>query len=233
MNTTTVILIVSCAIIFGLGGYFIATQKKDLQSSEDIVSTVPTAYDDEQETVEEKGSSPINLAQPNINTLATNITVSTAPVTQSNPPVSDESIDQSDSQAPIKVEVQYITQTIFQEEGYGGYEIGLDITAGEKDIFIPMTTTDSTLGATGLSYSIEGDTFRGDQESKVSCSLKTGENCKIKAGNTSTIVVTVWLTPIESGNYGVSFNKLGYGFDTTNYLQYYSVYEETEIIYLW
>ncbi|HEY0010523.1 MAG TPA: hypothetical protein VGB97_01250 [Candidatus Paceibacterota bacterium] len=127
-----------------------------------------------------------------------------------------------------------VRNTIFKAEGYGGFEIEFIATASGADIYIPMTTTDSTRGETGVSYTLKGDDFSGLQLSKVSCSTKAKGYCKIKNGKSSPITATVWLTPKESGNYAVQFTTLGYKVGNTKEdLTTLKLNKKTETLYLW
>lgn len=135
----------------------------------------------------------------------------------------------------------YITQTIFN--GYGGYEIRLRVVAEGDDFYIPMTTTDSTRGMTGFSYSIKGGEFKGGQTSKVLCTsykdnllfsggVNMGSQCFIPRGTSLDITATVWLVNKDPGNYSVLFNKLGYFREGDRKMLYHSLNIETEYLYL-
>lgn len=138
--------------------------------------------------------------------------------------------------SPVTFKVTRLTQKIFEETlttwAYGGFEISVEIFANGGDIFIPMTTNDSTTGITGFTYSIKGDPFRGKQNSQVSCILKTDTYCKIKDGNSGVITTTVWLTPNQSGNYGIGFDKIRAKIGMNGTLQTYDIGKETEHIYI-
>jgi hypothetical protein len=77
-----------------------------------------------------------------------------------------------------------------------------------------MSTNDTVgVGKAGITYKIRGDdTFKGKQNSEVSCTRRSEEYCKVGDGTTGTITTTVWLTPSEGsdGNYALSFEKLTY-----------------------
>lgn len=130
--------------------------------------------------------------------------------------------------------VSYKTQTLFPETvesyAYGGFEIGLAITANDGDILIPKSTTDSASGKIGFSYSVHGSEYSGSQDSKISCSVMQDGYCKIKDGRTSTVEVTVWLTPDKSGNYAVRFDDITY-FEGGEW-KTYSLGEKTATIYI-
>ncbi len=136
----------------------------------------------------------------------------------------------------ITFNVTRITQTIFEETpteyGYGGFEISVEVFANGGDVFIPMTTNDSTNGITGFVYSIKGDEFRGEQDSEISCGRRIDGYCKINDGSSSIITTTVWLTPNQSGNYGVRFDKVRAKIGTNGTLQSYELGKETEHIYI-
>ncbi len=109
----------------------------------------------------------------------------------------------------------HVGQTIYKEPYvYGSYGITIEVEAGKEDIFIPKSTTDSTIIYTGFGYSLIGDSFRGDQSSEIGCGTTTTINdeeyCKINRGKSSTITTTVWLTPEQSGNYGIMFENINY-----------------------
>jgi hypothetical protein len=118
------------------------------------------------------------------------------------------------SSSDVTFKVAAIRQTIFENPNYGGFEISVDVTAGSDDVFVPKTTSDSTKSITGFSYSLFGDSFRGSQNSEVSCGTSTDINkveyCKIKSGQTTTITTTVWLSAEQAGNYGVMFESINY-----------------------
>lgn len=150
--------------------------------------------------------------------------------------VQDSANVQVEASAPqLFFKVTRLTQTIFPETkdyyAYGGYEITVTVTASGGDVYIPMTTSDSTAGLTGFSYGIYGDAFRGKQNSRVSCSRKSDNLCKILDGQTSDVTVTVWLTPSQSGNYSIRFNNLKASIANGDYVTY-SLNRETEAIYI-
>lgn len=115
-------------------------------------------------------------------------------------------------------------------ENVGEYTLTLEVTAGSKSISIPLSTTDSTQGQTGFVYSLGGQEFRGLQTSTVKCGSSLTKSCKIGIGQTKMIKVTVRLNPTESGNYGISFEKLNY--ILSGETQTYRINKETEVIYI-
>ncbi len=88
----------------------------------------------------------------------------------------------------------------------------------------------------GFSYSIIGDSFRGNQNSQVDCSTSTTINkveyCSIGVGKSSDITATVWLTPNESGTYGLLFENINY-LRGDNYIkEVFNINKETQKIYV-
>lgn len=118
-----------------------------------------------------------------------------------------------------------------QTDTYGSYTLALEVTAGDKTVLIPMTTTDSTQGLTGVVYSLEGQEFRGSQSSSWACPT-SGKNCKISAGQTRLVKVTVQLNPNEVGNYGVSFDKLNYLLGKHTETKSWRINGDSEVIYI-
>ena len=117
----------------------------------------------------------------------------------------------------------------------GIYKLSLDITAGAEDILIPLTTTDSTKGETGVSYSVSGDqTFSGERKSEVKCfsGVAYGNSCVVKAGTTESVTATIWLLPIADGTFGISFTNLGYKVTRDGELNKYPINKATEEIYI-
>lgn len=146
----------------------------------------------------------------------------------------ESNLDIAISQDDISNSFPIVDVTIF-EDGYGGYRLRTMISAGNKDIYIPKTTSDSTRGYTGFSYSIIGSDFNGYQRSEVSCSIINNNNCKIKAGDTSEISVQIWLVPKfhESGNYAVRFNNIGYRYEPNGQAMYtLALDRESDKIYI-
>ncbi len=133
-------------------------------------------------------------------------------------------------------EVIAVRQTIFENPSYGGFEIEIMVTANEEKIYIPKTTTDSTKAITGFTYSIKGDAFRGNQNSEVNCStsttIKSIEYCSIGIGKSSDITTTVWLTPNESGNYGLLFEDINYLYGENHLSGAFNINEVTQKIYV-
>lgn len=124
---------------------------------------------------------------------------------------------QNSADEDLEFEIRNIRQTSYPDNYggvYGSYEIEIAVTAGSKKIYIPMTTNDSVgTGIIGFKYSIEGGTFKGMQDSEVSCSaIYKNKYCTVSAGKTRVITTTVWLTPNAQGdgNYAVSFDSLHY-----------------------
>ncbi len=137
----------------------------------------------------------------------------------------------------ITINEPFLTQSKFS--GYGAYEIRLKIKANNDDIYIPLTSTDSTKGRTGFSYYIKGGEFKGLQKSKVSCSqikenkpIDGSTSCFISKGQTLEVIATVWLTNLQFGNYSLVFNKLGYFTESDYAMKTYLLDKETEILYL-
>lgn len=116
--------------------------------------------------------------------------------------------------------------------GYGSYGFELVVTAGDKDVYIPRSTSDSTSGLTGLSYSATGQEFRGTRNSEVSCSPVSNGYCHVKAGSTSTLKFTVWLMPDLAGGYGVSFSQLSYLLAGETDPRTFKIGQKTEAIYV-
>lgn len=112
----------------------------------------------------------------------------------------------------------------------GVYTLTLEVKAGDNDVSIPKTTTDSTQGFTGVVYSLAGQDFRGSQSSTFACPTSGNNNCRIPAGQTKLVKVTVKLDPAESGNYGVSFDKLNYGKESN--AQSWRINSKSEIVYV-
>lgn len=123
------------------------------------------------------------------------------------------------SNKDLDVKVRNIKQKTYPDNQggvYGSYEIELLVKAGSKKIYISTSTNDSIgTDVIGLNYSIEGDTFKGIQESKVSCDVTSKGYCPVAAGKTRVIKVTVLLKPVSKGdgNYAVSFDSLYYFID--------------------
>lgn len=133
-----------------------------------------------------------------------------------------------------KIDSSYVEEAIYNEgQGdYGSFLLTLYIST-DQDIYIPLTTTDSTLGSTGFSYSLEGDEFRGHKSSKVNCTLKQDGYCKIKAGSyQKEISVSVWVYPEEPGDYNINFKKLGYKDYSNNQTNYIDINKVSENIYI-
>lgn len=110
-----------------------------------------------------------------------------------------------------------IRQTAYPDEYggvYGAYEMEIAISSTEANILVPPTTSNTIgTGDIGFSYTIVGDSFRGIQDSTVSCSLKNNDYCKIKNdGQLRNITVTVFLYPGKesNSNYAVNFDKIYY-----------------------
>jgi hypothetical protein len=114
----------------------------------------------------------------------------------------------------------------------GSYELTLEVTAGDEAVSIPKTTTDSVGGATGFSYSLVGQEFKGSQTSSIICSNYGGNKCLIPSGKTKSVRVTVLLNPSESGNYGVSFDKVNYWLGQNTDLQSWKIGKETNAVYV-
>ncbi len=146
----------------------------------------------------------------------TAITVSNEPIVKANTPA---------------LVAKNVGGTIY--EGYGSYGFDLVVTAGDSDVFIPRTTSDSTSGFTGFVYTIQGQEFRGSQSSDVSCSIKYEGFCKVRANTTSLIEVTVWLTPAIAGNYGISFNRVNYLVEGDTERRAIDIDKGTELLYIW
>lgn len=110
-----------------------------------------------------------------------------------------------------------IRQTAYPDEYggvYGAYEMEVAISSTESDILVPPTTSNTIgTGDIGFSYTIVGDSFRGIQNSRVSCSLQYKNYCKIKNdGQLRNIIVTVFLYPDKesNSNYAINFDKIYY-----------------------
>ena len=149
-------------------------------------------------------------------------------------PVKTEMKEEEKVSGP-KFEITQVTQTIFKGRDfytYGGYQVNIKVSAGSNEIYIPMTTTDSTQGLTGFIYSIKGDDFSGEQKSQVSCNLMHGKYCKIAANSSQDISVVIWLTPNSSGNYSVRFDSMSFLEGTSEDVKSFSIERETQKIYL-
>ena len=122
--------------------------------------------------------------------------------------------------------VQTVTEML------GSYELALEVTAGDEAVSIPKTTTDSVGGTTGFSYSLVGQEFKGSQTSSIICSNYGGNKCQIPSGKTKTIRVTVLLNPNESGNYGVSFDRINYWLGRDTELQSRKIGKEANAVFV-
>jgi hypothetical protein len=133
--------------------------------------------------------------------------------------------------ADVQIIEAKVQETIL-EDGSGVFILGLLVSSPEKDIYIPQTTTDSTNGYTAFSYTVEGDDFRGIKNSKIDCTLRHAGQCKIKAGQTKQIFVTVWLYPDLPGDYAVRFKDFGYRYGLEGSLIQLPINKSTETVYL-
>ena len=208
----------------------IAELEERLKSSEKIKESDVLTDENILKKEENEESAPLEKKAPTIvkTEIATKEVTEQPQVQESVPPVSNvppKDLTLSDS---------YVTFRVYEDDGYGSFVLVVRLTAGDKDIYIPQTTSDSTNGYTGFSYSIEGDEFKGSQDSKIDCSKKSGGQCKISAGETKDIDVIVWLTPdyYESGNYAVKFNSIGYRYGEKGELNYLPVGKTTEKVYV-
>jgi len=141
------------------------------------------------------------------------------------------------SDSGVIFNIIHVGQTIYKKPYvYGAYGITVEVTAGKEDIYIPKSTTDSTRILTGFVYSLIGDSFRGNQSSEVGCwtttTINREEYCKIKSGKSTTITTTIWLTPEQSGNYGVMFNNINYLKGTNHEEGSFEINKGTQKIYL-
>lgn len=209
--------------------------EKQLQEGSVATDAVENSSDSDAES---SSKADIKLVEPKkspVVNIKTEVEKSETPVTQEKTEDVKEVVI---SQVPeMSFDVTRLTQTIFEETpsswAYGGFEITLNITANIDDVFVPMTTSDSTKGVTGFIYSIQGDSFQGQQDSRVSCSRKTSDNyCRIAKGDSINITTTVWLTPSQSGNYGILFDKFKAKIGLNGVLKTYNLSQETEHIYV-
>jgi len=134
-------------------------------------------------------------------------------------------------------QVLYARQTIFENPSHGGFDIKVRVTADKEKIYVPKTTTDSTKEMiTGFSYSVKGDAFRGRQSSDVECStyrtIRNTEYCSIEIGKSLDITTTVWLTPNESGTYGLLFENINYLHGDNYFTGVFNMNKETQKIYV-
>lgn len=136
-----------------------------------------------------------------------------------------------------KFEVFGPRQIVFENPSHGGFDILVRVTADTEKIYIPKTTTDSTKSMlAGFSYSIKGDSFRGIQNSEVDCStsrtINKIEYCSIGIGKSSDVTATVWLTPNESGTYGLLFENINYLRGDNYFKGVFDINRETQKIYV-
>jgi hypothetical protein len=149
----------------------------------------------------------------------------------------DLNAETEEVKSDVVFKIVHVGQTIYSKpDVYGAYGLTIEVTAGNEDVFIPQSTTDSTRIFTGFMYSLVGDSFRGSQISEVECVTTTTVNhepyCKIKSGKSTLITTTVWLTPEQSGNYGVMFDAINY-FIGVNFKEgSYNFNKSTQKIYL-
>lgn len=206
--------------------------ENQIQEKNSLPKTIdlPIAENAEPQVKEEKIPVNKNTTQTNTPTKNTTSIDSNINQPQTTTPVAQQQM------SDFEFEVTRVTQSIFEETSttyaYSGYEITVKLTANKDDIYIPMTTTDSTNGLTGFIYSVVGDHFRGDQESKVSCSKRNDNLCKIAKGESNEITTTVWLFPELSGTYGVMFDKMKVGVGSGGEFKTYNIGETTESIHI-
>jgi len=170
---------------------------------------------------------------PRVVTTAKETTQSTSPaVPQPTTIVTTEQVK------PVVMEFLSVARTRYEPTdktyGYGSFQLKIKVTANGSDAYIPISTSDSTVGTgiTGFSYSPTGDSFRGAQDSKISCSVRYKNYCKIKSGESETITTTVWLTPELAGNYGIRFSNVKIMSGEGSTFVSYPINQETDSIYI-
>jgi hypothetical protein len=207
---------------------------------ENKIAELENKLKDDNKAMERSTSSTPNIKVTTKSNVNTSVNKKTTVVS----PVEDKQIVKpsyievvQDNTPSLVVEEPNLMQTIYP--GYGGYEIRLRVTAKGDDFYIPMTTTDSTKGLTGISYSIKGGEFKGIQSSKVNCStskknipFEGNQYCFIANGTSLDVTATIWLNNTSFGNYSVLFNKLGYLRENDKRMLYYILNKETETLYL-
>jgi|GEM_PF-1939131 outer membrane murein-binding lipoprotein Lpp len=147
-------------------------------------------------------------------------------------------------------ETKYSTQEIDTtvSSSTGNFEISINVKARRGDVFIPMTTNDSTFdkdndsntlrakgdspksNLVGFQYSVGGDDFRGQQESEISCSLRNDDRCKIRSGESDDVVLKITIEPNQTGNYFIELDRITY--IQNEDVKTFTLNEETSTLYL-
>lgn len=143
-------------------------------------------------------------------------------VVKREPNIGESNSESEEESSPVlkpetSIEIASIRQAAYSDTyggTYGSYEIELAINTTEGDIFVaPSTSNTVGTGDIGFSYTVLGDSFRGIQDSKITCSLKQDDYCKIKDdGVVRKITITIFLYPDSesNGNYAINFEKFFY-----------------------
>jgi hypothetical protein len=251
----------------------LAKQSEDAEQTSTSTSTTtsPAQNNREQsdqessrESEETDDSTYTSVSQPSFNTQTqANIdtTVYTADEEEDSQTKNVEELspeETTDSTSSIEAEIeptvtfntQYITQEIDSSasSSIGNFEISINVSASGGDVFIPMTTNDSTFGEdtdvnklrakgdepepnlVGFQYGIGGDNFRGEQDSEVSCSLRNDDRCKITSGESANVTLEITIEPNETGNYFIELDRITY--IQNDETKTYNYEESTGTIYL-
>ncbi len=151
-----------------------------------------------------------------------------------NPPT----IDVSELSNP-KIEIIKLGQIVYDKPYYyGSFYLDIRVTAGEEDIFIPLTTSDSVMANhIGFPYEVIGDYFSGDQKSGIkNCGIQKTitrkEYCFVQSNKSIDLFVVVWLTPNLSGNYAVRFNDITYLQGDNHKEKLFNLSKETKKVYI-
>lgn len=243
IHTPTLLIVLGGVVVLGTVGYFaykvgqssgISVTPASLATTTSQAGTTTTAMIEDKKPI-----APAVKTETKAVVVQTTVTPSDSAPAASGTDGSTGGGSGSYTPPDLTIDVSHVGQNIYKYDSgtkYGAYGITFDVHANGGDVLIPMTTTDTTKGTTGVSYSITGDYFGSGSErsSKFECSIQTTESgtryCKVKDGGTTTISVTVWLTPYYSGSYGVSFDTLKAWVDGE--YKNYNLNEETERLYI-
>lgn len=160
-----------------------------------------------------------NQLKAQIKTLNDKILICEKSPTKNSPIKETETVSVDTNSERAVVTQQFIPSK--DGKGYGFYKTRLKITAGNQDLYIPKTTTDSAINdIIGISYStIGGDSvdFKGIRLSTVACSttkdIPAGNVCYVRAGTSLDIDVNIYLRPDESGTYSIKLENIRYHFE--------------------
>lgn len=213
LATASILVIFSVTVviydIFGEKSFFIKQPQEATTTISEIERLKDKIAELEAEQVEERNTNSTKL--PVEEAVVNKTPVQDSPQTQEPASVTTETKD-IDTKGFTITHSQPVAK--MNEQGLGFYAVYFYITPEDEDILIPYSTNDTSQGVTGITYTIEGDDFSGYQSSEISCSRKSNfmgiDNCKFLAGKTNEMLVRVWLSPSEAGNYSIRFADIKY-----------------------